>query len=164
MDTILLYKYRLPRTSTIFDTPCNSFAGYGRPSSIAAWGQRACWVLPRLTTYAGSGAGGSRPPWDRGAKRERGADIVVIMCECRTNETYWTNDFIVVTILKYIFYSSLLLSSSTRTRFHPQRSSGLAAVTGVVCSFSPSVRAFIFIAHRVVQHSHCSSTVIECCH
>ena len=34
---------------------------------------------------------------------------------------------------------------------------------GVVCSFSPSVRAFIFIAHRV-QHSRCSTIVIECCH
>ena len=28
--------------------------------------------------------------------------------------------------------------------------------------FSPPVRAFIFIAHRV-QHSHCSSIFIECC-
>ena len=60
-----------------------------------------------------------------------------------------------------IFWSSLLLSSSTRRRFHPQRSSGQAVVTDVVPSPLRYVSS-IFIAHRV-QHSHCSSIFIECC-
>ena len=43
--------------------------------------------------------------------------------------------------------SSFLLSSSTRTRFYPQRSSGQAVVTGVVPS-PPRYVPLIFIAHR----------------
>ena len=59
------------------------------------------------------------------------------------------------------FLSSLLLSSSTRGRFYPQRSSGQAVVTGVIPS-PPRYVHSIFITHRV-QHSHCSSIFIECC-
>ena len=59
-----------------------------------------------------------------------------------------------------VFFTTLL-SSSTRRRFYPQRSSGQAVVTGVVPA-PPRVRAFIFIARRV-QHSPCSSIFIECC-
>ena len=60
----------------------------------------------------------------------------------------------------FCFVSKLLLSSSTRRRFYPQRSSGQAG--GHRCRPFPPVRAFIFIAHRV-RHSHCSSILIECC-
>ena len=63
-------------------------------------------------------------------------------------------------ILRSIYLSSLWLSSSTRRRFYPQRSSGQAVVTGVVPS--PLCVPLNFIAHRV-QHSHCSSIFIECC-
>ena len=59
----------------------------------------------------------------------------------------------------FCFLIITLLSSSTRRRFHPQRSSGQAVVTGVVPS--PRYVPSIFIAHRV-QHSHCSSIFIEC--
>ena len=61
----------------------------------------------------------------------------------------------------FLFLWSLLLSSSTRRRFSPQRSSGQAVVTGVVPSL-PRYVPSIFIPHRV-QHSHCSSILIECC-
>ena len=43
----------------------------------------------------------------------------------------------------FYFFPSLLLSSSTRRRFYPQRPSGQAVVTDVVPS-SPPVRAFNF--------------------
>ena len=56
--------------------------------------------------------------------------------------------------------ATLSFSSSTRRRFYPQRSSGQAVVT---CVFpSHGYVPLIFIAHRV-QHSHCSSILIECC-
>ena len=42
-----------------------------------------------------------------------------------------------------IFWSSLLLSSSTRRRFYPQRSSGQAVVTGVVPSSPRYVPSFL---------------------
>ena len=45
-------------------------------------------------------------------------------------------------IFFFLFRSSPLLSSSTRGRFYPQRSSGQAVVTGVVPP--PPVRAFSF--------------------
>ena len=61
----------------------------------------------------------------------------------------------------FCFPSAFLLSSSTRKRFYPQRSSGQAVVTGVVRS-PPRYVPSIFIAHRV-QYSHCSSIFIECC-
>ena len=63
----------------------------------------------------------------------------------------------------FIFYSgvSLLLSSSTRRRLYPRRSSGQAVVTGVVPS-PPRYVPSSFIAHRV-HNSHCSSIFIECC-
>ena len=57
------------------------------------------------------------------------------------------------------FFPSLLLSSSTRRRFLP--SATVWTSRGHWCRpFSPPVRAFIFIAHRV-QHAHCSSILIE---
>ena len=56
--------------------------------------------------------------------------------------------------------AKLSVSSSTRRRFYPQRSSGQAVVTGVVPS--PRYVPLIFIPHRV-QHSHCSSIFVECC-
>ena len=60
----------------------------------------------------------------------------------------------------YILRSTIyfiLLSSSTRRRFYPQRSSGQAVVTGVVPSrrYVPS----IFIAHRV-QHIPLYNTLL----
>ena len=61
----------------------------------------------------------------------------------------------------FFFSPSLLLSSSTRRRFYPQRPSGQAVDTGVV-PFPPRYVPSIFIAHRV-QHSHCQSVFIECC-
>ena len=51
--------------------------------------------------------------------------------------------------------------NSYHSRSYPQRSSGQAVVTGVVPS-PPRYVPSICIAHRV-QHSHCSSTFIECC-
>ena len=56
------------------------------------------------------------------------------------------------------FFSSLLLSSSTRRRFYPQRSSGQAVATGAVPS-PPRYVPLILVAHRV-QHSHCASIFI----
>ena len=64
------------------------------------------------------------------------------------------------TYFLFIVTFTFKLNSYDR-RFYPQRSSGQAVVTGVVPS--PPVRAFIFIAHNRVQHSHCSSIFIECC-
>ena len=61
----------------------------------------------------------------------------------------------------FFSFKSLSLSSSTRKRLYPQRSSGQAVATGVV-PFPPRDVPSIFIAHRV-QHSHCSSIFIECC-
>ena len=60
----------------------------------------------------------------------------------------------------YFLSSSLLLSSLTRKRCYPQRSSEQAAVTGVVLS-PPRYVSLVFVAHRV-RHCHCSSTFIEC--
>ena len=57
--------------------------------------------------------------------------------------------------------SSLVLRSSTRRRFCPQRSSGQPLVTGVV-PFPPWYVPSNFIGHRV-QHSQCSSIFTECC-
>ena len=61
----------------------------------------------------------------------------------------------------FFFLTSLLLSSSTRWRFYPQRSSGQAVVAGVVPS-PPRYVPSIYVAYRV-QHSHCSSIFIEGC-
>ena len=65
-------------------------------------------------------------------------------------------------VFYFYFYllSSLLHSSSTCRRFYPQRSSRRVVVTVVVPSplrYVPS----ILIAHRV-QHSYCSTILIEC--
>ena len=64
-------------------------------------------------------------------------------------------------MFRLLFFSYILLSSSTRRLFIPPAIFWTSR--GHRCRpFSPPERAFIFIAHRV-QHSHCSSIFIECC-
>ena len=76
---------------------------------------------------------------------------------------WWREGLLFPSIYTYtlvFFKSSLSLSSLTRRRFYPQRSSsGPVVVIGVVPS-PPPVSAFIFVAHRV-QYSHRSSIFIE---
>ena len=89
---------------------------------------------------------------------------------CRSSYTdnicrmYWLFVLVFTDMCLHVFFclfSITLLSSSTRRRLYPQRSSGQAVVTGGVTS--PRYVPSIFIAHRV-QDSHCSSIFIECCY
>ena len=72
-----------------------------------------------------------------------------------------TNELLLYTIPHHFFLTSLLLSSLTRRRFFIL-SDLLDKPWSQVSYLAPGTCLQFFITHRV-QHSHCSSTFIECC-